>query len=177
MGYIKPPPPPDDEVIFTANDGTTWTWGEHRRMEKSLLELEMTDDEVRKARQRLDDTLARNGYTVEVGPVVLQCEFCGESEYKRHKEDCPDYYKDLPVTREAGAYQWLDENFQIVHQTSVCVNDEEACDYFRIVQVWFPNVNLKYVMRRELRSSEFKMIPWQYDRETNAVTPIERPKS
>lgn len=177
MAYIKPPPPLDDEVIFTDTSGKDYTWGEHRKMEKMLAELERTDSSVRKAREKLDIRLAEFGIQ-QYGPTILICEHCGEQEFKLHKENCLDYYKDLPVVREAGGYQYLDDRFRIIHTTSVHCNDEEALDYFRIVALMFPSdsdFHVKYIMRREMHETTYKMLPYQYDPETKEVTPIERP--
>lgn len=174
MAYIRKPGPADNEVIWEA-DGKSYTWGEHRAMEKQLPLLAVDDEMVAEAKRRLDNVLLEHGYDPNPPPAEFICEHCKRREYIIHAEDCPDYEKDLAVTREAGAYQFLNDRFEVVHHTSVCVNDEEAIDYFRIVQVWFIDENIKYVMRRELHGSEFKMIPWQYDKETGAVTKIERP--
>lgn len=172
MAYIRPPGPADDDVIYEA-DGVQYTWGQHRQMEASLRKLEMDDTMVAEARRRLDAVLLDHGFDPNPPVAELICEHCRRKEYLIHAEDCPDYEKDLAVTREAGSYQFLTDGFIPVHITSVCVNDEEALDYFRIVQVWFYDVNVKYVMRREMHGSEYKMIPWQFDREANAVKPIE----
>lgn len=177
MAYVRPPGPADDDVIFEA-DGQKYTWGQHRQMEKQLHLLEMDDEMVREARRRLDSVLLEHGFDPNPPVPDFECEHCHRKEYLIHAEDCPDYEKDLAVTREAAAYQWLNDKFEVVHQSSVCVNDEEACDYFRIVQVWFINENVKYLMRKEMYGDgNFHMLPWQYDKETGAVTPIERPKA
>lgn len=177
MAYIREPGPSDDDVIYESEDGQVYTWGEHRRMAASLRTLGMEDEMIREAEHRLDAVLLDHGFDPHPPPADFICEHCKRKEYLVHAEDCPDYEKDLAVTREAAAYQWLNDKFEVVHQSSVCVNDEEACDYFRIVQVWFINENMKYLMRKDFYGDGgFHMLPWQYDKETGAVTPIERPK-
>lgn len=179
MAYIKPPPPGDDEVIFTDRDGKDYTWGEHRAMEKALKELEAVDADVSKARARLDYVLTKYGVNTGHKPVVLICEHCGKSEYVRHEETCPDYLKDLPVTREAGAYQYLTDKFEVVHTTSAPLNDEEALAHFGLVQLMFPKEGpdfwVRYIMRREMHENEFKMMPWQFNKDVWEVFPIVRP--
>lgn len=79
----------------------------------------------------------------------------------------------VPV-RDAGGYQYLSDEFKVVHTTSVPMNDEEAIDYFRIVQCMFPkdSVKVKYLTRREMNGHEYKMIPWQYDPDMKVVKQI-----
>lgn len=165
--------------MFTDSKGKPYTWGEHREMEKALDELEAADADVRKARERLDYTLNKHGIRPYAAPPYLICEHCGQSEYVRHAEDCPDYLIDLPVTREAGAYQYLTDKFEIVHSTSAPLNDEEALEYFGMVQLMFPREGpdfwVRYIMRREMHGGEFKMMPWQYNKDVGEVFPIERP--
>ena len=179
MGYIKVPEPADDEVLFVDADGREFTWGEHRAMERELKLLEATNVDVKAARIRLDETLEANGINPNPPEKPLICEHCGREEFLRHIPECPDYLKDLPITREAGGYKYLDENFVECHVTSVHATDEEALDYFRIVQLMFPrspDFKVKYIMRREMHSFEYKMLPWYYDAETKEVRPIERGK-
>lgn len=177
MGYIAPPPPGDDEVIFVDGSGKSYTWGEHRRMEEALKELERSGTDVLEARKRLDATLASNGFIVDdFSPVILICEHCGTKEYLRHDPECQDYYKDLPVTREAGGYKYLDQGLRPIHTTSIPMTDEEALDHFRIVALMFPaepDVHVTYIMRRPMHEGEYQMLPWRYDVTTGEVSPIE----
>lgn len=176
MAYYPPAPPGDDEVIFTDSDGNDWTWGQHRAMEKSLTELEMSDAQVRAARDKLDQTLIEHGYSVDpVQQSIRYCEHCGKAEYVRHEESCPDYLKDLPVTREAGGYKYLTEGFVEVYMTSVPMTDEEALEYFKIVQIMTGKTPVRYIMRREMHNYVYAMLPWQYDNIAEEVLPIERP--
>jgi hypothetical protein len=170
MSYIKVLIPPDEEEIFPD-----WTWGQHRAMERSLRELEMTDDQVRLSREKLDDKLREAGIDPDAprDQSHFICEFCKKDEWLVHDEDCPDYDPNDRSVREAAAYQFLDENFIELHVTSAPLNDEEAADYFRIVTNWFPDDPPKYVLRKEFGSDTFQMIPWQYI--NGEVKPIERP--
>lgn len=176
MGYIVPPPPADDEIIFTK-DGVDWTWGQHRAMEKSLASMEADDQIIKAARTRLDQTLIEHGvYTDPTSVVVRNCEYCGTPEFVRHDEDCRDYYRDLPVTREAGGYRYLDSSFQEITCTSVPMTDEEALEYFGIIQVQFPgDVDVRFIMRRPMHEGEYELMPYYYDKDKGEVYPIERP--
>lgn len=176
MNYVNPPPPGDDEIIFTDSEGIAYTWGQHREMERTLDELEKQDTDVKSARVRLENTLAKYGIRANA-PVIKVCEFCGTNEYATHKTSCVDYLKDLPVTREAGAYKYLSDKFEVVHQTSAPLNDDEALGYFGIVQLMFqrdPDLWVRYILRRNLHEDEFKMMPWEFNKDVWEVLPIVR---
>lgn len=170
MSYIKVLIPPDEEEIFEG-----WTWGEHRAMEKSLLQLELDDEQLRDARERLDDKLREAGIDPDAprDQSHFICEFCKRDEWLVHAEDCPDYDPNDKSVREAAAYQYLDEKFVVLHTTSMPLCDDDAVDTFRIVAIWFPNNPPRYVLRKDFGSDEFKMIPWQYVE--GEVKQIERP--
>lgn len=76
------------------------------------------------------------------------------------------------VEREAGAYQYLTDKFEIIHTTSVPMTDDEALEYFSIVQLQYPTVTLQYITRRGMNEYKFAMMPFQYDKETGEVKPI-----
>lgn len=173
MAWINPPPPPDDEVIFTAADGTPWTWGEHRQMESWLKDLEDEDPVVKASREKLDDALAQAGIDPGMGPVVRICEHCGVEEYTLHKLNCPDSKNDLG--REAGGYQYLDDTFQPVWLTSVPRTDEFALRHFKNIQLMNPEVNVTYILRRPMHGTAYEMMPFRFDRtlgEEGEVVPI-----
>lgn len=174
MGYIPQPDPDDDEIIYEVEGGEAYTWGAHRAMEKALKEMERDNHDVLAARQRLDEVLQANGFSIDdwkSAPLV--CEFCGKTEYVRHDPECRMYEIDKPVTREAGGYQYYDQYMELVHTTSSPLTDEEAFDHFRIVQLMFPreeDFKVKFIFRREMHETEYKMMPVTYDPETKEVT-------
>ena len=174
--YIKPPEPADHVVIFTTEGGETYTWGEHRQMEAMLAELEEQDELVAMARQKLDYKLREAD--IETLEPELICRHCHQPMSKPHDFDCPESNDPAHwVKREAGGYEYLDDKLQPVHLTSVPMTDEEALEYFGIVQLMFPTgeVNVTYITRREINGHEFKMMPWKFDKETWEVTPIGKP--
>lgn len=79
-------------------------------------------------------------------------------------------------SREAGGYQYLTDVFEVVHVTSSPLTDQQALDDFPMVNRWFEhqNVRVTYITRREMESSDYKMMPFQYDPETKEVNPIVR---
>jgi hypothetical protein len=177
MGYIKPPEPADEVVIYEGDpeSGTpAFTWGDHRQMLKFLQESEASDEAIAAAGRRLEEALASVGYK----EPELICEFCHRKEGQPHEPECRDH--DDPsmwAKREAGGYQYLDDGFRIVHTTSVPMTDEEALEYFSVVQLMFtgePDLWVRYIKRREINSVEYKMIPWQYNKDVGEVFPIEQ---
>lgn len=172
MAWINPPPPPDDEVIFTAADGTPWTWGEHRQMEGWLKDLEDEDPIVKASREKLDDALAQAGIN-SYEQVIRICEHCSVEEYTIHKLNCPDSVNDLG--REAGGYQYLDDMFQVVWTTSVPRTDEFALRHFKNIQMMHEDINVTYILRRSMHGSVYEMMPFKFDRtlgEEGEVIPI-----
>lgn len=176
MAWINPPPPPDDEVLITSADGTTWTWGEHRQMEAWLKELEADDPVTAAARKKLDDTMIEAGIKPDER-VIRVCEFCGVEEFTIHNYGCPSARDDV-TGREAGGYQYLDENFQPVWTTSVPRTDEFALQHFKNIQMMHEDINVCYILRRPMHSNEYSMMPFRFDRtlgEEGEVVPIVRP--
>lgn len=177
MSYIEVPGPADEEIIFPAtDDGPAFTWGEYRATEKMLRTLGIDNPVRTQMREKLDKQVVRFGVQLPTGREPLICEHCKRQEYLTHLPECPDYDASEGITRDAAAYRYLTDGFAVVHTTSAPANDDEATEYFSLVQTWFPDVNVKYVMRKEMYGdSEFKMIPWSYDSEANEVTEIARP--
>lgn len=112
---------------------------------------------------------------------MSECPDCGNPPRARGKielEDgklatCTSKFHANLVVREAGAYEYLSENFETLHSTSVPMTDKEALEYFSLIKVWFPLEKPCYITRRELDGREFKMMPWRYDNETGRVEKIE----
>lgn len=176
MGYIKPPEPADNVVIVPAEgDQSAFTWGDHRAMLKILKDLEDSDEAVAMAHQRLRDALNAAGMIEE--PELI-CEFCHRKISEPHEVECQDSNDpSLWAKREAGGYQYLSATFEVVETTSVPMTDQEALEYFGIVQLMFPadpDLEVKYIMRREVMGTKYEMMPWIFDKETWEVSPIER---
>lgn len=176
MNYIPAPEPADDVVIVPASEHQpAFTWGDHRMMEKTLKELEASDPNVMLARQRLDDYLEFNGWR-EGDPKRLVCSDCRRSPEQPHEEECqyrPARPEEIPV-RDAHGYEYYSDKFEPLHMTSCPANDEEALDYFRIVDAFTYDreVRVTYIYKRAWGESEYKMMPYQYFRETKQVIPI-----
>lgn len=181
--YVPIPEPPDEEVIFPANpdNGTpAWTWGDHRQMSEMLTELEQQDQDVAAARQKLDYRLREAGWLSPEGEQPMWCSHCHKKPEEQHDYDCPDNNDPaLHVTRERAAYQWYDETFVMIHQSSVPMTDEEAAEYSSLVESWFPGRKIKYLWGKDLGSNEFKMLPYlitvtetsKYESEVTWVVP------
>lgn len=176
--YIKQPEPADNVVIVEASETSpAFTWGDHRQMLKWLQEAEAGDEAIRTARERLDAALEQIGY--KEPPLI--CEHCHRPEgaVPAHDIECPD--SDDPslwAKREAGGYQYLTDKFEVVHTTSVPMTDDEALEYFGVVQLMFPadpDLWVRYIMRREINGHEFKMMPWQFNKDVWEVFPIVKP--
>lgn len=180
MGYIDPPEPADDVVIWPASDSMpAFTWGDHRQMRAWLAEIEAEDAAVRASRERLDRALEECGWTVN-GKVKQICEFCWRPEDQPHEVDCRDHNDPaMWVKREASAYQYLGPDFVPIHQTSVPMTDDEALEYFGIVELMFTGEgpHAVYIMRKALDSAEFKMMPFRFDCVSWEVKEIVRPAS
>lgn len=162
MTWINPPEPSDDTVIWEATDDSpAFTWGDHKRMAATLAEIESEDPVVAAAAERLDAALEKLGIDPNAR-VIRICEHCGVEEYTIHKLNCPDSKNDLG--REAGGYQYLDENFQPVWLTSVPRTDEFALRHFKNIQLMHPEVNVTYILRRAMHETEYKMMPFRFDR-------------
>lgn len=85
---------------------------------------------------------------------------------------CTSSYHKI-VKRERGAYQYLSDKFVVVHDTSVPMTDEEALEYFSVVQVWLADVPVVYITARELDGNDkFKMLPYKRDPETGKVVSL-----
>jgi len=179
VAYIKPPEPPDHVVLIPGDDETPdYTWGDQRKLGAMLEEMEAENPAVAAARVRLDEALEKAGMLGTLPELI--CEFCWRPESKPHEIDCQDNNDpSLWVKREAGGYQYMDQRFRVIHTTSLPMTDDEALEYFGIVQLMFPaepdDFEVKYIMRREIHGTEYKMMPWQFDKETWEVSPIERP--
>lgn len=78
----------------------------------------------------------------------------------------------VPV-RDAAGYQYLNDKFELLHTTSVPVNDQEALEYFSFIKTWFFEESPKYITRRELDSVDYKMMPYRYNDKTGKITRIE----
>lgn len=178
MGYINPPEPADEVVIWPATETSpAFTWGDHRAMSAALEEIEEDSPAVAAARERLDRALEDCGWTV-AGKVKQICQFCWQPEDKPHETDCRDNNDPaLWVKREALAYQYLGPDFVPVHTTSVPMTDDEALQYFGIVELMFvgEGPHAVYIMRKALDSMEFKMMPWTFDADKWEVEEIVRP--
>lgn len=177
MGYIKPPEPADDVVMVEATETQpAFTWGDHRMMSAMLDEAEASDPNIAAARARLDATLVEAGFSYE---PELVCQWCWHKINQPHDTDCRDHNDPaLWVKREAAGYQYMNDKFVIVHTTSVPMTDQEALEYFGIVQLMFtadPDLWVRYIMRRDIGEQTFKMMPFQYNKDVREVFPIERP--
>lgn len=177
MSYIKPPEPEDSVVIVPASDTQpAFTWGDHRRMLKMLEEAQLSDKAIAEARHRLDLSLMHAGFDTSEPEMI--CEFCHRKESEPHEVECRDHNDpSMWAKREAGGYQYMSSEFKIVHTTSVPMTDDEALEYFGVVQLMFPSkptLEVKYILRREINGTEYKMMPWKFDIATWEVTPIER---
>lgn len=174
MSWIEQPEPHDDTVIFEATDDTpAFTWADHKRMAATLAEIESEDPAVAAARDRLDEGLERLGMNK---PRPRVCEHCGVEEFTVHKYNCPEAANDV-TGREASAYQYLNDRFEVVLTTSVPRTDEFALRHFKNVQMMNENENVCYITRRAMHELDFKMMPWRFDRtlgEEGEVIPIER---
>jgi hypothetical protein len=110
-----------------------------------------------------------------------RCEDCGGTPRARGDVEieegrwaiCTSRFHANLVEREAGAYEYLDEKFVVLHTTSVPMTDREALEYFPIVEQWFNEMTPKYITKRAVDGHEFKMLPYTYDADTGEVTPIE----
>lgn len=161
----------DEEEILPG-----WTWGEHREMEKMLAELEGESPTVKKAREALDARLIEAGLMTEDHTRIRICRHCWKQEGVKHDEECPEHIDPrLFVKREAGGYQYLTDLLVVAHTTSVPMTDEEAVEYFPVVQLMFTDDTvIQYITRREVLGHEYKMLPWQFDKEAWEVRPIVR---
>lgn len=178
MSYIDPPEPTDATVIVPeTSDHPAFTWGDHRRLVKMLEAMDGSEDAIAAAKANLEKSLEEAGY---VKPERI-CEYCHRKESEDHEIECRDSNDpSLWARREAGGYRYLDENFHHVHTTSVPLSDEEALEYFKIVQLMYPadpDYKVKYIMRREINGSEYHMMPFYFDKEKWEVFPIEQPGS
>jgi hypothetical protein len=177
MHYISAPEPADDVVIVPqTGDMPAFTWGDHRAMLRQLEEMESENPMVLKARERLQRYLVENNW-LEDGPKRLICAKCGRSPEQPHEEEC-EYRPARPeemVQREAHGYEYYSDRFEPVHMTSVPMDDEEALDYFRIIDAirFTEDIRVQYVYKRAWGESEYKMMPYQFNRETGQVLPIE----
>ena len=172
MAWIEQPEPSDDTVIWEATDDMpAFTWGDHKRMEATLKEIESEDPAIAAARDRLDEALEKMGMNQRKPRI---CEHCGVEEYTIHKLNCPDSKND--IGREAGGYQYLNDRFEVVWTTSVPRTDEFALRHFKNIQMMNEDENVCYIMRRAMHESDYKMMPWRFDRtlgEEGEVLPIE----
>lgn len=172
--YIDPPEPADHVVIFPASaDMPAFTWGDHRQMQAWLKEAEESDPAIKAARERLDEALVKSGWKDDNGNVVQICKECHKPVNKPHDFEC-SYRPALPheiPKRDAHGYAFYDDKFVEIHHSAVCVNDEEALDYFRIVRlmVWTTEHKVKYVYKRALGENDYKMMPYWYEWETGKV--------
>jgi hypothetical protein len=175
MAYIDPPLPPDSVVIWPeTDDQPAFTWGDHRKLSAMIDELEESEPAVATARLRLDAAMVETGFMSD-GEIIKICEFCHKPEGKPHDIECRD--SDDPslwVKREALSYQYLDDKFVVIHITSVPMTDEEALEYFGLVDLMFPDeVHPKYITRKGLTESTWSMMPYIYDHEANEYDTIE----
>lgn len=179
MGYIKKPEPADDVVIAEAIPGVApvFTWGDHRRMQKLLEEAEADNPGLAAARASLDEAITKAGFNLDDEELI--CQWCWQPMSEPHDVDCRDYNDPaLWVKREASGYQYLSDKFVVVHTTSVPMNDEEALEYFSVVQLMFPahpDLWVRYITRRAIGDNAFQMMPFQYNKDVNEVFPIVRP--
>lgn len=67
------------------------------------------------------------------------------------------------MDREAGGYGFLNEKFDVLHYTSVPKDDEDAIGYSVLVAGWYPDQEVKYIIRRELMEHKYKMIPYKFE--------------
>lgn len=176
MAWINPPEPSDDTVIWEATDDTpAFTWGDHKRMAATLAEIESEDPALAAASDRLNEGLEKLGIS-PFDKVIRICEYCGVQEHTIHKYNCPEAANDV-TGREAGAYQYLNDRFEVVLVTSVPRTDEFALRHFKNVQMMNEDENICYITRRAMHESEYKMMPFRFDRtlgEEGEVVPIER---
>lgn len=177
MGYVDPPEPADHIVIVEATeDQPAFTWGEHRSMKKMLDEMEDPNHPSFSATVKASSELLDNLLESYRKVTEQVCEFCWKKVSEEHEIDCPDHNDPaMWVKREAGGYQYLDDKFVPVHLTSVPMTDEEALDYFKIVSLMFPtypNLWVRYITRREINGTEFKMMPYQFNKDLWQVFPL-----
>lgn len=176
--YIDPPEPADDVVIWPATeDRPSFTWGDHRQLRAMLDEAEEENPATKAAGERLQQALVDVGW-VKNGRVVQICKHCWRREDEPHEVECPEHNDPaMWVKREAAAYRYLGPDFVPVHVTSVPMTDDEAIEYFGVVELMFvgPGPHAVYIMRKDLGSNDFHMLPWKFNNETWEVEEIVRP--
>ena len=178
MSYIDPPEPPDHAVIVPeSDDQEEVTWGDHRRMIAMLEAMDGSEEAIDAAKENLTKALEEAGY---VKPERI-CEWCHRKESEEHEIECRDSNDPSHwVKREAGGYQYLDANLHHVHTSSVPLTDEEALEYFKIVQLMFPadpDLVVKYIKKRELNGAVYDMMPFYFDKDKWEVYPIDQLRS
>lgn len=88
-----------------------------------------------------------------------------------HTTTCTSSFHQI-VKREAGAYEYLSDTFEVLHVTSVPMTDQEALEYFSWVQTCFPEKKPTFIQRRPLDGHTFEMMEFFYDAETKEVRPL-----
>jgi hypothetical protein len=71
-----------------------------------------------------------------------------------------------------STYVYLNASLHVIHTTSSYVCDDEAIDEFTTVAGWRHGFNPVYLQVRRPDSSAMEIIPWQYVKETDTVTPF-----
>lgn len=175
MAYIDPPEPDGQSYIFEPSESFPegWTWHQHREMEATLKLLESQDADVSVARKNLDDRLESSGLLFN-GHIPQICEFCWKPETQPHDLECPESNDpSLWVVRERAGYQFLNLKFEVLHSTSMPMTDQEAYELIGMVEIWHPSERVAYIWARDLDSTDYKMLPYAFNYETQKVEEIE----
>jgi len=70
------------------------------------------------------------------------------------------------------SYQYYDDRLTVLTTTSQFKCDDEAIDAFTWVANFGPDFNPKYIAKRARHTRNFEMMPWQYDKKEDLVTPL-----
>lgn len=142
-----------------------------------LDQLEKDDNDVSEARARLDaaiDELGRKQRERKEAEDAAReeanrkCDGCGAAKFTPHHETCYRYGNGEPV-REAGGYQYYNEDMKLLHTTSVPKTDKEALAYFHDINRFFATSRVKYIWRRAMWQGDYLMMPYEFNRETEEV--------
>ena len=74
-----------------------------------------------------------------------------------------------PPSREAVAYQYLDDHLNILHHSSVPKTDDEAIDYFTFVADMGPLFHPKFIAAKRPGSLRYDVLQVWYEEETDEV--------
>jgi hypothetical protein len=78
------------------------------------------------------------------------------------------------LVREAQSYQYLTDKFEVLHHTSVPMNDVEALEYFGFVNTMYLNAVATYItVKRFGEGEKYQMLPYIYDHDREEAVPLE----